>query len=491
MSSNDVLCAVQRKLSNFVQNWDLHRPYLPSLAVRTEGFTEEWGKTTQCANQDEMWLQWEQEQVAELCATQQPASPVRLVQYRPAWMEQLALRVAGVPHIVLNSAYAVSELTGPLPYLQDLGTDGTDGKSSDTTAQQCPAMVGRTHSALNSTVENAILDYLKQHRGIDLDRTLNDLQNQQSVLFTLLIRDTLTPCLTLLRYQADTAAWEQIYRPQCMAAAAAASSNNSWYKPLASWQAWSERVQALSSLTRQHRSQSRESTITTARRAYAVVEQQLQNTSRSSYLLDTAKPVVVDCLLWDHLLQAVTDIHLVVVLADFPAILQYIQKIWDTFQFGAAVDDNTTIRDSLSVWNFEENASNAFNEIPLLPARVKKENETFQHAIDLMEKISVAQHDLQKTLILAKKQRLQDDALTKTAQRQPLATWHRWRMGDSYFPASRGSAPPTTSDTTATTATEELMRRAYQRNDEIWMASVAAITIAIVLGFGFAGNNRQ
>ena len=35
--------ALQNVLSNAIYNWDGIRPYEPSLAKRTEGFTERWG----------------------------------------------------------------------------------------------------------------------------------------------------------------------------------------------------------------------------------------------------------------------------------------------------------------------------------------------------------------------------------------------------------------------------------------------------------------
>lgn len=518
MSSNDVWYAVQRKLS--LQNWDLHRPYTASLAVRTEGFTEEWGDPTSSQSSSGSsgvtnhtnldWLQWEQEQIQELIRANQShpgsSSVLRLVQYRPAWLEQLVLRVAKLPHAVLNSTYAVSELTGPLPYLQD----GSAAKLQ--TTGQHPVQVGRQHAANATAADNAILDYLKEYRGIDLDHDLGDSQKQQSVLFTSLIRDTLAPCLTILRYQADPAAWEQIYRPQCFAAAATGSGSlYHWWQPLATWQVWSERIHALSTLAPSQRSSTTTmitSTTATARRAYAVLEHQLQRqqqkqtTNTKYYLLGTATPAVVDCLLWDHLMQALTDIHLVVVLADFPALLHYTERVWDAYHFGAAVDDNTTttVQSSLSVWNLEENACNAFNEIPLLPtARVRNENEShFRHAVDLMKQLSVVPHDLHQTMVAAKQQRRLDAMAAPTTQRPLLATWHRWRMGDSYFSSSVDDRSRSKSGTTTgaggpdrtPAATEERMRREYQRNDEIWMASVGAITMAVILGFGLAGANQ-
>ena len=455
------------------------------------------------------------------------------------------LRVAGLGHTVVevhNSPYAVHELTGPLPYLQDLETP-----------QGHPAMVGRRQFVSTTREEededeilqrmgssqnnNSILNYLQLYRGIDLDRALDKDQQQQSILYTGLIQNDLEACLVALRY-GDADAWEQIYRDQCCRAGTyvgaphhhpkdVGSSNNNkqpWWSrihPLASWQAWSERRQALSGSQNNHRRfRSTEHALATARQAYQVLEHQLvqkqtmqatttstnnNNPNGVSYLLGTRQPTVVDCLLWDHLMQALTDIYLVVVLAEFPQLLHYTQRIWDDYHFGVAVDDNDGKSSSVSVWNLEENALNAFNEVPLLPPRHPSSEEPLpqqqQHAVDLMKKLSVCH--LPESLLLAQKTRQQDDDRTPSSQRRPLATWHRWRMGGPCWPtppssSQRGAKPSSTSGSTSTTRPadaaakqEERIQRDYQRNDEIWLASVAATTLAVVLGFGFSGGSSS
>jgi len=383
----------------------------------------------------------------------------------------------------------------------------------------------------SSQNNNAILNYLQLYRGIDLDKALDEDQQLQSILFTSLIQNDLEPCLVALRY-GDGDAWEQIYRDQCRRAGTyggashhhpndGSNSTQSWWwsriHPLASWQAWSERRQALSNGN--HRSfRSTQHALATARQAYQVLEHQLlqkqtaQATSTSnnnpnsvSYLLGTHQPAVVDCLLWDHLMQALTDIYLVVVLADFPQLLHYTQRLWDDYHFGVAVDNDKDGKSlsSVSVWNLEENALNAFNEVPLLPPRRQhpssEEPLQQQHAVDLMKKLSVCH--LPESLLLAQKTRQQDDEHTPSSKRRPLATWHRWRMGGPCWPtppppSSQQRAKP--SSTSAGTGTarpadaaaqqEERIQRDYQRNDEIWLAGVAATTLAVVLGFGFSGG---
>jgi len=189
--------------------------------------------------------------------------------------------------------------------------------------------------------------------------------------------------------------------------------------------------------------------------------------------------------LWDHLLQALTDIHLVVLLADFPGLLKFVQNIWETYNFAMAVDDNGG-RSSTLVWNFEENAANAFNELPMLPSRKRHgvDDDTirnYERAVSLRRELS--NQYLHQSLVLAKKTREASESKRFRILHRPLSTWHRWRMGDSFF-------PKTTKTLDSAAQQEEQALRDYKRNDEIWMAGVAATTIAVILGVGFAGGNR-
>jgi glutathione S-transferase len=505
-ATNDVIIALQRNACNFLVNWDLTRTYPASLASRKEGFTEEWGSNIDADDSNPV-------QGPSSSFTSTPATcPVRLVQYRPAWLEQLVLRIGSIPHVVFNASYAVVEATGPLPYLQVLQPINATttrmsrkiSSSSDRGAvTNRPAMVGR-HSLGAASAGNAILDYLKEFGGVDLDADLTIPQRQQAVLYMSLLRDTLQPCLTVLRYQADDHAWEQIYKPQCLRAGSAVGSGDSWVTwGWASWQAWCERVHAISSLGRSQRSHSVETAVHEARKAYAVLDERLQ---RSTYLLDTNQPCIVDCILWDHLMQALSDIYLVVVLADYPALLRFTQHIWNTYQFGSGVDSCTNVAaaaaaaaaiPSLSVWNLEENLSNAFNSTPLslqsCAADGDSRRERYQTALQMMQELALVQQDLSETLLLAKKHREHSSTLPKP---RPFATWHRWRMGDSYFSKASNGTDSHHKDGSGggggnnTVGTEELVRREYQRNDEIWLASVAATTLALFLTFGLAGGQR-
>jgi hypothetical protein len=517
--------AIQKSIGSFVFNQDLHRPYSATLAKRREGFTEEWNyddndddpddnknKNDKDNTDEHIWNPKEALDDAHMVGTGRQNVPLRLVQYRPAWLEQLVLRVARQPHQVCNSPYFATEFTGKLPMLQDFQS------SSNTTA--VAAMVGRyqpleipSHSSNNNNNnhawnhENAILHYLKIHHHIDLDKHLNESQRDQSIIYMTLIRETLIPCAQALRYQEEYT-WMQLYRPQCITASLThgntgdANHQRRWGRPFATFQAWNERIQ--NSYPNQP---DVDTAIRRTRQTYQILERTLEEhrqrqPSKKLYLLGTESPTIVDCFLWDHIMQALTDVHLVVVLADFPRLIQFTQEIWDTYQFGMAIDDGNPYR-SWTVWNFEQNALNAFNDVPLLPKRsrrweiIEPDQQSvytqYQDAIELMKRISI--QPLQETLQAVKAVRERTMRL-ETQQKRPRKsgwTWYRWRMGDTFFPQPHSQGMSGGSATSSKpTSNEEKLIRDYRRNDEIWMASVAVTTAAaIIFGMGMSKEQQR
>lgn len=521
----DVWALLQREFSNAMWNWEGRRPYTASLAVRTLGFTEEWGASDETReNEGDDDDDGGEPGLREFLREQPPPDAdnttiIRLVQFRPAWLEQLVLRVAGIRHRVINSPYAVTEATGPLPFLQGCSSDAT--ATTSTTSNKImshssaktgiPVLVGRSqglHSiGFDQSINfdesddkspksgNAILDYLYHFREVDLDGSLSRLQIQESILYSSLILNTLQPSLAILRYQADPHAWQQTYKPQCIRAGVCNrfplnSGHFSWMECFSSpwlfaaWQAGQERAHALSSIPRLQRAQSIQTTIAKVRKVYQLLEDRLQ---ASTYICQAStQPCLADCLLWDHLMQALSDIHLVIVLAEFPALLRFTQLIWSKYLFDVGVDVDSSIGGtdamSLSVWNLEENVSNAFNLLPQLPRRYQhpdgdKKN-SLDCTLDMMEKLSIFRRDLQQTLMSAKNRR-QSEKNGRCHSKIELDTWHRWRMGDGYFPRRQ-----TTDRECSTTAADELIRREYRRNDEIWLASIFAATLGVFLCFG-------
>jgi poly(A) polymerase Pap1 len=177
-------------------------------------------------------------------------------------------------------------------------------------------------------------------------------------------------------------------------------------------------------------------------------------------------------------MQALADIHLVILLAEFPTILKFTQYIWEKYSFGTIVEDVDIQGSSVWIWNMEENALNAFASVPLLPERKRLESDTnYRTRVDLMNNFNMLQTDLVKSLALAKHQR--STVPYHVHRNVSTSTWYRWRMGGGFLP-KKGTD-------TDTTATEERSRREYQRNDEIWMMGVAFTTVVAMVGFGLVG----
>lgn len=462
--NSDLLLCIERYFDSS-RNWNLYRCYDASLGQRVEGFTERWGDADPPSSPESIAECWkkEQESVESICATEHPSVFLRIFQYRPAWLEQLALRIAGLPHVVVNSNYAVTESTGPLPLLQDFQANP-------------PAMTGRNHPTKQKMGCNSILEYLKMNRNFDLDESLSSEQFSQALVYKTLIQETLHPALIVLRYQ-DEAAWEQINRPRGLAASSRDSS-----RILARLQVRSEKRYQQSNLSPSQRSLSTEEAIRVAKSAYQVLEHALSksiNQKTSGCLMGTTAPTLVDAMLWDHLMDALTDVHLVIALADFPCLVQFAQSIWDKYFI------TTTPEKDWQLWNAEQNETNAFSHVPSLvndlSTRDDVETRDFRHAVHLMEHLSVRDRNLRESLVVAKEAR----ARQKEAARRPFETWHRWRLGGSLFPSQPGGDRPDVGG-----KQEEKIRQEYKRNDETWMASVAIGTTVAVLLFGLKGQQQ-
>jgi hypothetical protein len=382
----------------------------------------------------------------------------------------------------------------------------------------------------------------------------------QSLLLQSLIGTTLHDCLIVLRYQ-DRHAWEQVNRRQCLQAAAGhgyhryhdddgditgrkqRSSSSLWLLGLSGmWQTRSERLQAQSRLSPLADTWSVEQAIQQARVAYRILEVQLQSTAAAaaattaaataattaataatgnnsdggasgtstatSYcLLHPTKITLVDVLLWDHLANALADVHLVTVLAEFPRLCRFAEYIWESyFAVESSTNNNSNNSDAAAaaaaepwqLWNAAENARNAFCQIPFLStpsAAVNNSNSDkngiiqFHDAVQLMETLSVTSLTLQERLALGAKMR-------KEEKRQALQYSTLQRQ-------TYRSAPPTTTSASAASASNTGKRpqsatrqaaaaaKAYQYADQVWLATVVVATIVgIAAGITGATRNR-
>ena len=491
-----------------------------SATARTLGWTEVWGDEAGLVDANAEYWNDEEEQVTYLTASSLseasrllPDISVTLVQFRPAWLEQLVLRIANIPHIVINSPYASTESTGPLPYLKDNFKDQ-------------PILVGRNHPGMRLRKEvvedggigftseqmthkperhtNCILDYLQSQRGLDLDAPLkqgsgnNKKQNsQQSLadLLTLLVTTKLEKSLVVLRYE-DEDAWGQVYRKQCLQSSRNAEAensesseqssekNNSWRLPTMRglFQAWSERAIARKALRFGGPCLSVKEARLEARKAYEILEHQLEQRSQENhYLLNTTKPVMVDVILWAHLADALCDINLVTVLADFPLLVKYFQRMYDVYfaTSGTVVMIGSKDPDTWKVWNKHENHANAFQQIPLESEMNKSKDvpKKYTHALELMQNLSVRDHDLLETLKVGNAARANEAMLVSR------------RSGASKNLSSTPKSKPKDEEEKSELTAIEKVRRQQQRSDQIWIsvvggAAAAAMTYSVVSQLG-------
>lgn len=412
------------------RNWHGQRRYEASLAKRVEGFTEHLSTDISASS--------------ELNGT----IPLRLLQFQPAWEEQLLLRMAKLPHLVVHSKYAVTEAVGPLPAVQDLSRS---------------AMMGKNKTDHN---KSAILEYLEKYHGLALDESLS---NSDTELYLALLHHQLEPCRMALMCQEDE--WNRVYKQRCIQAGGGR---------LSQWQARSFRRFLRYQQTHEDRHMTTATAVQRVKNVYQLLHDKLSSSSNPSshWILGTKQPTRLDVALWDHLMHALTDVHLVVVLAEFPLLIQFVQTIWDIY-FGNPTEE----------WQIEnslQNAANPFAQVPSLLSTSPKSNnkddedyKSFRHAVELMEHLLVQDRNLMETVRVAKEARL--------LQKQPpsndasFRTWHRWRMGGSYHP------PPANDNAQGN---EEKVRRDYHRSDEAWIASMALSTAMALCVFGVLGGSR-
>jgi glutathione S-transferase len=399
----------------------------PSLEKRREGWTEVWGQQEDV--EQHAWLH-EEEVISRALATPYPQLPMTLFQHRPAWFEQLVLRFAGVAHIVVNSPYVATEVTGPLPYLRDIHP----GK---------PACL---------IPSNSMLEYLHKERNVHLDESLSPSQQALSHAYASLIKSQLEPALLSLRF-GDDDAWNQVYRQQYIRGGSA-------------FQAWCIRMVGKQQLKQVW---SVDESCTKARDAYQSFTTQLGD---SKYLL-CEEPATLDALMWAHLAEALCNVHLVVILAEFPRLVEYFQRIYDTYF-------RLNVEDEWKMWNHEQNLRSPFQSLPMEETSSNKPS-TFHDALELMQSFSVHQHDLKEVLVVAKEKRLLQESEKRDARHNTL---YRWRMGDDIL-------PPKTSPDPEEMPTEQQVkwRKTHKRNDELWLSAVVAAT-AIAVFFGSVRNSR-
>jgi hypothetical protein len=516
IDDDEVGLALRGRILNLTHNWDQSRQYHASLSQRVEGFTEVWGDPssqpvgrTQDAStsprsessKSNDWTVDEGRSLEHILELPYPQQSITLFQYRPAWEEQLALRVLKMKFVVVNCPFAVWEATGPLPCLRDLRAPGADRDAGDAAATvHPPVLVGRRQQHLpassdSSPPSNSILHYLQEaylngddnsanSGGVELrdwDRGLLDPnQKNHAQLFVELVRGKIEPCLAVLGL--DWMAHEQVYRQQALRASCGGSLESPWWVRWCGWwQVCSESVHVKRQLSASQRSMTVQQALERSREAFRMLEEHLlsSHSNGTGFFMGTDEAVLIDIVLWPCLARSLSNLHMVVVLAEFPALCRYAQHVWDSYF------DLKSSREDWGVWNAHENSRNAFGDLPMVTPPTSKSPRDFTHALDLMKHLSLQRHDLHEQLLLAQQEAKKCASSHLTAP--PFQTFHRWRFGDSYRPRSKdGSGASGPASTSTNDRQEEKALQEYQKRDEFWIVSVLAASVSLALLFGYA-----
>ena len=432
-----------------------------------------------------------------------------------AWQEQLVLRIAKVPHIVINSSYLASEASGQLPYLKDVGSSiktNAEAEDEDAATSRPPAVVGRRNpGGLNGTSVSStsdIVEYLRtSDHNINLDKDMDNAQLADALAYSTMIGQTLNVVLSALRY-GHFHAWDEVYRHQSLAACLDPNGANEYIEKRrrggffnwAAWfQVWSERIVSLKELKLSNTTMSDElfggeedvrveRAVAMARQCYSALNARLAKGSGTT-LLGTEQLTTVDVMLFAHLAEALCDLHLVTVLSEYDGLVKFFQITYEMHFGSDAGSDKEWV-----LWNNRANAANAFNHVPIGSGRVGIRSTEYKDAVQLMQTIALHCHDLGQALEDVTMVRGKEDSLAQAGRfRKAGGMFHRWRMHgtlsdekESNAAATKGGQKRASDDsdgeedemTRKNRKYMEKLKRDAKTNDELWVSGVVLTSIA-------------
>lgn len=347
-SSSSLSLHVQSIIAEALTNISASNPNTPSHHVRKEAWTEIFGNqlhsTSGNRNDTHGHSSAIQGQVSPLMSrTVNSSSRIRevvnpsdieLFQYRMEWEVQLILRLYCVPHTVVNSPYLSNQCTGVLPQFRSAPSQTIIGNRD-------------------------ILPYLVQELNLHADLTLEHESNVTAVCALLKEQNRF---LHMLRY-GDGDAWEQVHRYRSIDACTRhvpircnkvvddsrkdtaddfrpsnAASFHSWWtfgNGFARLQAWAERsvflnqIQMDASTLIQNSALNVEKIKELVRKGYQALDSKLRQGGGT--LLGTNTFTIADIQLFGHLAEALCDVHLVTILADYHHLIAFYQVIYMTY----------------------------------------------------------------------------------------------------------------------------------------------------------------
>jgi hypothetical protein len=322
--------------------------------------------------------------------------------------------------------------------------------------------------------------------------------------------------------------------------------NTSWWtfgNGFARLQAWAERSVYLnqiildSSLSMNNVNDPIERVKSLAREGYKALDCKLKQ-GGGSLINGTANLTLVDIQLFGHLAEALCDVHLVTVVADYEHLIAFYQRTYETYfgrgYFDKCVSDhcekffssgNVPDKDQLIIrekyqWikdNDLVNASNQFNRVPWkdecgsMGWRVKVSKKTggssvngeFIDAIKIMQEVALHCRDFKEVLLDMKLQKDQEEMLVAkdSVGKSAGSLFHTWRMGGDIFKVKGKSMssssglgnkdhPRDSSNDDNDDEEEDVdeftrrsrqqmkkMMRQAKKNDEMWISAVVGATV--------------
>jgi hypothetical protein len=480
MSMNEGTLLIQSIVAQSITNLDSSQPRArnPSRETRKEGWTEVWGKSDLHSDSGQgLPVCIDSSDAPTTAETSQTQPKLILTQFKPAWFEQLILRMAGITHTIINSKYAATEATGPLPCLRHgtalVGrhhpyphhTNTSTTIPTDNVDSQCnphaTPIVPNNHSS-----KNHILNYLQEYCN-EFDLHIPHDKRAQSHLLVSLITDKLQPALQVLTF-ADQNAWEQLYRPQYLKASSGS--------PLgARFQTWSLRVMT----TKKYNHLDLATCKADVRECYDTLEMLLEQNATTGTLLGTSLPTTTDALLWAHLADALSDVYIVNILIDYPRMATFFQSIYQKYFLDFSTTPTTTKDGTCPT--IEIVGDNCF----LLPLEQSRNHNNYSSScfdyttsLELMQSL---RPDLRQLLATAKEIR-QGEIQPSHKSRDLLTTWC---LGGDLFEGSRNNNKNNRdkNEPTDESSQQQKLRKEHKTNDELWISSVVGVT-ALILIFG-------
>mmetsp|Transcript_24465 Transcript_24465/g.36249 ORF Transcript_24465/g.36249 Transcript_24465/m.36249 type:complete len:536 (+) Transcript_24465:205-1812(+) len=534
MAASALSTHVQSILAESLTNISSSNPNTPSHHVRKEGWTEVYGNVALQANLNS-------KKDSSTQSAKPKSSDIQLLQYRTEWSTQLLLRIYSIPHRIRNSPYISNQATGALPQYQNL---------------QKQILIG------NRDILPYLANDLHLQKGLSKEQT-----SEHTCLDTLIDGQNLI--LQSLRY-ADYEAWEQIYRPQCIRASTLHSSfskqNAASYAQeddgdgtalsrLGHWngfawfQAWAERAVYMKQVklghfgillnsantnataTNNSNGQSKEvlhveKLIQMAKEGYQALDTKVA--LGEGTLLGTNALTFADIKLFGHLAEALCDVHLVTLLAEYKNLIAFFQNVYQKY-FGKEYLRECILEDATSdedlkgdvakeiegkfQWIKDNDLVNALNQFNRLPMNAKRAhgslfkgkgvNGGYQDAIKIMQEVALHCHDLQEVLVdMAMQKKKEDASVAKDSvgKNGVGSMLHKFLMG-AELKMKKGATSVGGVDEDSDEEDDEqddVMKKNKQhmknmikkakKSDEIWISGVVAITVIGLLASSSAAS---